>query len=632
MHSNNLVLLRVLPVAFSLALMACDAEPSTASTAALRPAEQARYDREFGAAACTCERRLFGTTGGFNSSTRDTELAALGTKRTQNSFTCASVVDVSQVERVAASRTECGLGPGLGDTAVSPTVARGLCRSDFNHCISNELRLAAQSSRLLTSTALRDRLLQRSMSRAGASAVEALGALAWYSNRCSGTGLNSAQTIQCIRLLGSGVVNYYARALDNANRIEEMGLARAELLSHAAAATNPATFASREEFHEAMWDGTGAMLGPARALLGSGTVWSWTQDDNDNSSARFDWVVPALSTRGDAAIQAAQLLVEHAVPNGPILDSDGLVAWSDLTEVLDVGDDGVGTVLYNVLDHRIAAQRFMGPYSHLGVDPLTPAASLEGADLRTHEPLSTARLMEIGGESLRGAASPLRSQFGLVPSDVSAALALTRQVHETANGERSYAVVAEASGGPTLLYARISADGLSSPRQLSSALQRVQVGAFSSVDLFRHGMRPTSVNGTAATTELYEPSIGLAADRFDSFGAAQILHQIRVHLLRASNVDGFLGNALAEVALEAPLEPQVGGMWTELTTNLRATCTVASGSPWCSDAKPPDSRLLRPIAKKRRSLPGSLLPCTGPEDGCPRCGDSPRGRPDSPRE
>lgn len=245
--------------------------------------------------------------------------------------------------------------------------------------------------------------------------------------------------------------------------------------------------------------------------------------------------------------------MEHAVPNGPILDSDGLVAWSDLAEVLDVGDDGVGTVLYNVLDHRIAAQRFMGPYSHLGVDPLTPAASLEGADLRTHEPLSIARLMEIGSESLSGAASPLRSQFGLVPSDVSAALALTRQVHETANGERSYAVVAEASGGPTLLYARISADGLSSPRQLSSALQRVQVGAFSSVDLFRHGMRPTSVNGTAATTELYEPSIGLAADRFDGFGAAQILHQIRVHLLRASNVDGFLGNALAEVALEAPL-------------------------------------------------------------------------------
>ena len=499
MHSNSLVARIVILLTLSSALVTgCDAsgaEPSDQSEVALRTAEQERYDREFGAAACTCERRLFGPTGGFSSTTLDTELAELGRDRNANRFQCASVVDVSQIERMATSRTECGQGPGLGESTVTQTIAQGLCRSDFNHCISNELRLAAQSSSLTTSTALRDRLLQRAISRAGASAVEALAALAWYSDRCSGSGLTSAQTFQCLRLITSGVENYYARVLDNANRIEEMGAARAELLSHAAAATNPAAFPTREEFHQALWQGDGAMLGPARALLGSGVVSSWTLDDHNTSSAGFDWVVPGLAERGDAAVRAAQLLVDHAVPNGPSRVGNDPIVWGNLADALGVAEESVASLVYNFLDHRIAAQRLMGPYSHLAMDASAALPQLPGADLRTHAPLSVSRFLELGGQSLSGANSPLRSQFGLLPGDVSAALQLTRQVQETAIGSRAYAVVVAEEDGPTLLAARIRAEGLTSPRTLTNALQRVQVGSFRSVDLLRRGMRPTSRTG-----------------------------------------------------------------------------------------------------------------------------------------
>ena len=368
-HQSSAIL-----VAAALLMTGCNPvpdEPGGSSVSELTAEDESRIATMN--AACFCQSLLLRTDGfvGVNLSD-DPELADYqGGGRNECSAALSPRSSLSPQTLAPGVRNPCAstLGaPAPGQTAAAERFRYrdGFCRAEFNYCMGQELRLKAESLANPPSGPEAGDLIRRgARTRFQAAAVEFAASLGYWNAVCAESGVHSAlvnpapygHQTYCSQLDGPLSQAPEVMAAHMADAIAKLGETLEEEVQSAMVrsdATTPSTEGGVEAYLSALWSPSGLRMAVAAAIHGD--------VDESVSAEPYDSEIDPLGSEGayGSAVQrdsgaktALDLIMAFEAPT-PVIALD---RWSPAGE----SEDFVQAV-YNFLDHRIAAEMFIGPY------------------------------------------------------------------------------------------------------------------------------------------------------------------------------------------------------------------------------------------------------------------------------
>ncbi|MFW5920271.1 MAG: hypothetical protein ACOCUS_00425, partial [Polyangiales bacterium] len=467
----------------------------------------------------------------------------------------------------------------LGDvTALEGGLQDGFCRSDFNYCMGQELMLRAETTAAAPlEPEVRVELLRVARERLQAAAAEYVSSLAWYTGACE-TEL-ADYGFECVRLEGFSkedagyapvAVSRLTDAIDRIQRLVDLELTQREqlgdALSQGADTDEPADLIPLvwgEEGQRTL--GVSAVYGQPDGVAFSGTL-------NDRAGAGV--ALPIALEGDERAASALSLLSNHEVPVGlarlakqPSSIGTGIAPFWEEPAVVDA--------TYNLLDHRMAAAELRGPYSDPG--------SSEGEALRRHDPMSWTEFMGFETDSLAAGISPLREDAGLRPDDIANGMRLMADTIEVNDVERRR-VLQVTLGSLNIYGARLGQSVDRSPLRLAAPFSDDDFSDYA--DALQERFPPMPRTGVRVRGNWYgwglryldgtqsQPigALGVEEHAPAPLGGAQILHLLRVHLLRVASLDSpFASPEDVAPALEL-LDRGLGTSWTEVDGSTDAVC------------------------------------------------------------
>ncbi len=574
----------VLPLV--LASCGVDAGPSAQQQPlTLAEAQRISVENAFTDAAVYCEARLLGTRTLTPSRARelgDLSLARFAglegrRLRIQGGPHAGSL---PQRDRLAAQNAcSASVSLALGAEGLDARLTDGFCRADFNYCVAQELLLRAAApgtSTDLATTAMR----HRARERFAAAALEYVTDLAWYARHCDNEP-DAAHASECVRLAASpaGSPGYAAtaeaRLADAVSRMASS--ARAESANWLAEAESVA--ANVDSFDpnrvvERVWGPEGGRTRAAEVAFGPAGDTTWDATPNARRSA--DVPLPIALSADERATLALSLLSRYDVPLdlvgfdlpfGPPRPAFVMATWTSPMLL---------SAIFNLLDHRIAAEAYEPPYL---ANPLAPDFAA-GEALRHRDELTLAQFLGYETRAISPESSPLAQRFGLTEADVADALRLFADAIEVEGVDYLRKRVV-AVGVVAFYSARITdAGGVLPIRTLAGSL--ADDASSAGPDPLALLMPPLPRDGGGVRVDnWYAPSLSRVdasrthlpdEDAAAPLGLSGALALLRVHMQRLRSMEAsFIDPAPLTEAIDL-VDSTLGASWMELDMRTDFGC------------------------------------------------------------